>query len=203
MNQNSDIEGEQINLEMAGDLLESQRTDEGVKHRPAPDGSKSLWQSIILTSVGILILIIVFVVFFKSHERAVTVDLNTIKLRLNMLEGRLIHLEKQVPELQESVSKVEGTVSSLTQRLDDFFQQVDRLEKRMTSVPTEAKAPIAVQMRPTDQAKGRHHEVCDGENLYRIAKQYGISVDELCRLNDITPDRVIKPGQRLLVSSED
>ncbi|UCF58134.1 MAG: LysM peptidoglycan-binding domain-containing protein, partial [Deltaproteobacteria bacterium] len=42
-----------------------------------------------------------------------------------------------------------------------------------------------------------------GETLYRIAKKYGITVDELCRLNDMAPSQVIKPGQKLLVSSAD
>jgi LysM repeat protein len=51
----------------------------------------------------------------------------------------------------------------------------------------------------------RYHEVRPGETLYRIAKTYGFSVDELCRLNDISPDEIgdIQPGRRLLVSSKD
>ena len=203
MNQNSDIEGEQIDLEMAEDLLKTQGMDEELETRTARDGSRSLWQPIILTGVGVLILIIVFIVFFRSHEKGVTVDINTIRLKLNMLEGRLTHLEKQVPELQESVSRVKGPESSLTQRLDDLFQQIDKLEKRMTSAATETQAPITVQKKPSAQAIGRYHEVRDGETLYRIAKKYGISVDVLCRLNDITPNQAIKPGQRLLVSSGD
>lgn len=203
MNQNSDIETEQINLGMAEDLVKTGGGDEEVKPRRAPDRSKPLWQPLILIGVGVLILIVVFIVFFKSHERAVTTDLNTIKLRLNMLEGKLTYLEKQVPELQESVSKVKELESSLTQRADNLFKQFDQLEKRMTSAPVQAEAPLAVQKRPTVQAKGRYHEVRSGETLYRIAKQYGISVDELCRINDITSNQVITPGQRLLVSSED
>ena len=48
-------------------------------------------------------------------------------------------------------------------------------------------------------------ECPDTDTLYRIAKTYGFSVDELCRLNDISPDDVgdIQPGRRLLVSSKD
>jgi LysM repeat protein len=203
MNQNSDIEGEQIKFEMAEDLVKAQEMNEEVDPRTAPGGSKSLWQSIIFTGVGVLILIIVFIVFFKSHEKAVTVDLNTVKLQLNMLAGRLTHLEKQVPELQESMSKVEEPESSLILRLDELSQQVDQLEKQMASAAMEAEAPLAVHTKPTAQAKGRYHEVRGGETLYRIAKKYGITVDELCRLNDIAPSQVIKPGQKLLVSSAD
>ncbi|UCF57752.1 MAG: hypothetical protein JSW15_04640, partial [Deltaproteobacteria bacterium] len=138
MEQNSDIENREIEKIMAEDLRRTQERSEEVEPGTAPGGSKSLWHSIIFTGVGVLILIIVFIVFFKSHEKAVTVNLNTIRLRLNMLEGRLTHLEKQGPELQESMSKLEEPESSLILRLDELSQQVDQLEKQMASAAMEA-----------------------------------------------------------------
>ena len=48
--------------------------------------------------------------------------------------------------------------------------------------------------------KKRYHEVKKGETLYRISKQYGITVDELRRLNKLSPTQPIEVGQKLLVS---
>jgi LysM repeat protein len=45
----------------------------------------------------------------------------------------------------------------------------------------------------------RQHEVQQGENLYRIALKYEISVDDLCNLNGISTDQFIQPGQKLAV----
>jgi len=38
-----------------------------------------------------------------------------------------------------------------------------------------------------------------GETLYRVSLKYGLSVEELCRINKITPVTVIVPGRKLLV----
>jgi type IV pilus assembly protein PilF len=55
---------------------------------------------------------------------------------------------------------------------------------------------------PADQnQKAAYHVVQAGENLYRISLRYGLKVDQLLRLNNLEPGTVIKPGQKLLVSS--
>jgi LysM repeat protein len=45
-----------------------------------------------------------------------------------------------------------------------------------------------------------HHEVQSGETLYAIGRRYGISVEELRRLNDLGNDNTIQPGQKLIVT---
>lgn len=49
-----------------------------------------------------------------------------------------------------------------------------------------------------DQAYQESHKVLPGENLYGIARQYGLSVDDVMRLNQLGSDRIY-PGQRLIV----
>jgi len=44
------------------------------------------------------------------------------------------------------------------------------------------------------------HVVAPGETLWRIGKKYGLSVNELTRLNNIDPRAPIHPGDRLRVS---
>ncbi len=48
------------------------------------------------------------------------------------------------------------------------------------------------------QAYQESHKVLPGENLYGIARQYGLSVDDVMRLNQLGSDRIY-PGQRLIV----
>jgi len=72
----------------------------------------------------------------------------------------------------------------------------------VTPLPGKTKAPLAIQRKTFPLAKGRYHEVRRGDSLYRIALQYGTSVDELCRLNNMSRNQVIYPGQRLLVAPE-
>lgn len=46
----------------------------------------------------------------------------------------------------------------------------------------------------------RFHTVGKGEHLYAIAEQYGVSIDDLCTLNGISPRYRLRAGQRLLVA---
>lgn len=47
------------------------------------------------------------------------------------------------------------------------------------------------------QKEASYHSVKYGETLYAIARHYDISVDELCRLNNITRNETIQVGQQL------
>ena len=67
------------------------------------------------------------------------------------------------------------------------------------TAPAPAPAPPA-QAEPQRPAASRPvtHEVQPGETLFRISRTYGVSVDDLRRLNNISGDR-INPGQVLKV----
>jgi hypothetical protein len=55
--------------------------------------------------------------------------------------------------------------------------------------------------RKTSPQKGLRsvHEVQPGETLWNIAQRYGMSVDEIVRLNRLNPSETIYPGQKILV----
>lgn len=46
----------------------------------------------------------------------------------------------------------------------------------------------------------RYHKVAAGETLYSIAKRRKVTVDDLCRLNHLTRDIKVRPGQLLRYS---
>ena len=206
MNRNSTTESDQIALELTEDILDVPESNEDSKSRRGRNGSKSLNLPFIAASAGVFILTLIFiVVWVNANRKSIDIELNTLKLKINMVETRLSHLEKEIPELQTSMTKGQGPQSLLTQRLNELSLQVNRLENQVRSVSAGVKDAGSIQLSQETQDKGRYHEVKPGETLYRIARTYGFSVDELCRLNDISPEDVddIKPGRRLLVSLKD
>lgn len=62
------------------------------------------------------------------------------------------------------------------------YAQLERLQQRL--LPT----------------KRFQHQVRPGENLWVIARRYGVSVDELQRWNGLGGDSLIRPGDRILVN---
>ena len=84
---------------------------------------------------------------------------------------------------------------------------VDIYVKRSVSNPGSAelrtditKAAYAVQKKPVSQAEGQYYVVRSGDTLTKISRQHGLSVDELCRLNNMNKTDTIHPGQKLLVA---
>ena len=70
----------------------------------------------------------------------------------------------------------------------------DTIIKKPITPPKSSNAQTAEK-----QTEAVYHEVLAGETLYRISLRYGITVDELRRLNKLEPEATIYPKQRLLI----
>jgi len=68
-----------------------------------------------------------------------------------------------------------------------------------TSASGSGFAPRAHRELDLDAAGEVRHRVEKGQTLYRIAKTYGLSVDELMRANGIDDPRELKAGEALLI----
>jgi LysM repeat protein len=143
---------------------------------------------------GLLILIILFTVFSGFLQYSLSQRINEMAMKLTNLEFRIRGLEIQRAELQaKSPNSVTGndveTLSSRVSVLEERITPSQTHEKSSTDSSKQAKA-----------IKKHYHEVKKGETLYRISKQYGTTVDELRRLNQLSPNQPIEVGQKLLVS---
>ena len=74
-----------------------------------------------------------------------------------------------------------------------------RIEERLEVLETKI-ALMEKMTRPTSNTVKRYHTVRPGDSLSAIAGKYGTTVDRLCKLNQMTVDEPIRPGQKLLVS---
>ena len=91
--------------------------------------------------------------------------------------------------------------SVIVTEVETLASKVNELEKRITPSQADKKATTE-SPKQSKAVKKRYHEVKKGETLYRISKQYGITVDELRRLNKLSPNQPIEVGQKLLVSKK-
>jgi len=212
MNENLDKEMEEFRGEIADDLGHMHK-NKNIRHPKAPRDFQPQRKFLILGGAGVLLLIVLIAIFFRNGNELSTEDLPTIHARLSQLEERLTRLEgmedrivfldKQEKELLDYVAETDKSGKYLAQRLDELTQKVNRLEEGMAVTPANTETPITIQRKPFPLTKGRYHEVRHGDTLYWIAEQFGTSVEELCRLNNIIPKQVIYPGQKLLVAPDD
>ena len=136
----------------------------------------------LISGLGVVVLsVALFLMLPKGNKESLNDSLESIEDRVSMLEKGL--------EEQKSLN------NSIT-----FFQkQAQELEEEIGSLALKTEAKQRQKNAPTVPATQKYHKVHRGENLYRIALKYQISVADLCHLNGISTDQFIQPGQKLVV----
>lgn len=193
MNDSLDKEMESLREEIADDLAYKGKSK--TTRRPRSFFPfKPKRNILILAGAGILLLLIFVALFSENGNERVANNLLVIRARLDLLEKRIKHLEGT--EGKRVVTETAKTEGSLARQLQNLAKRLDRLEEIMVATP------LTTQEKLWPPKKGPYHEVRSGDTLYRIASTYGLTIDELCRLNQISPRQIIHPGQKLLVASE-
>jgi LysM repeat protein len=206
MDRNLGKDRDEIMEDFADDLLGKNTNS---SHREISPRAKSHGKTIILWAVGILILIAIISFLFGGGTGVSKKELDSVTTRLTRLEkktenlegveGKIAYLEKEDKELEKSAAKMDKSIGFLISQINTLNKKIDSLQKSMSSTSVGTKPSSIKKVKQAPQAKSQYHEVRAGDSLYSIAQKYGISVDELCRINNITKKHVIQPGQKLKV----
>jgi hypothetical protein len=141
--------------------------------------------TLILRAFKVLTLSSVFLLFFGCGHNESSEKLTSIEARLKEVEAKLARFEGEM----EKIARLERQLSKLERSMAEM--------ERSVASAIEARR---ISKEAMSQAKTGYHVVQRGEILTRIARRYGMSLNELCRLNKITPETIIRPGQKLLVT---
>jgi len=209
MIQNSDEEMEDLmNKISSGPAYKGKSKNIG--HHKLPPDPKRQKKFLFFGSAAIFLLIAIIAVSFRACNRHSPDALTSIHSRVDRLDKKLTRivrmedriglLEKQGKGLRQAISKLDRYGKSLRGELDKMTKEIVWLQKRMPPVGANTETTHAVQGKPISKAERRYHKIRRGDTLHRIAKKYGISVDELSRLNNLTQTQIIYPGQKILVS---
>ncbi len=158
------------------------------KYRPLP----------ILLGIVLVFVFVGGIIYFVSR-RAPGGEANLMQLKLTALEQKIGELEKQLSDLQGKTASASDP--ALLQRVDALTQKMEVLEKQKQPAPPspEAKTKPSSSPKPSASAEKKSHTVQKGETLYRVSKKYGVSVEELRKLNHLSPDQPLRSGQKLLI----
>jgi LysM repeat protein len=148
--------------------------------------------------VVFLVLIIAGGVFYFLGKLPTGGDATVSQSKMAALEQRIAGLEKQIAELRGKIS-TSSLDPALLQRVDALSQKVEALEKQKQPA-AEPRAKPPTPSKPTASAEKKYHTVQKGETLYGISKKYGITAEELRKLNNLSAGQPLRIGQKLLVS---
>ncbi len=194
--------------DLADDIQENQNS------RILRDRRSSLYtisqgKILLFGGAGLLVLIILVVLLFLGGKEAPSEDLSLIQARLtrmearikaaDALESRIQQFEEKEKDVRQSLLKTDLSIRTIKGDLNQLIEAFEGLQKKTPPVPQKVEVPKAVKEASIAQTEKGYHLVSRGETLYRISKKYGISVDDLRRLNNMDPKALIHPGQKLLV----
>ncbi len=165
------------------------------------DASKRSLKPYLLLGAGLVVLVAFVVLFIPlSRTTGSSSQMKSLEGRLKNVEDRLFALEgveKRLATLEQRSAGIDGSEKKVAQLEQRVAELTKLTEKPAAPSPTKAqKASTSPQPAP----EARYHKVRAGETVYSIARHYGLTVDELMRLNKLTPEAVLHPGDKLVVS---
>jgi chromosome segregation ATPase len=97
---------------------------------------------------------------------------------------------------------------TLSQNYNQLVDKVNALNKDLVTANDKLSRESASLAREMDGIKeslktsaARFHIIAEGETLSSVANRYGLSIDELVRINDLANPNSIKVGQKILLSA--
>jgi len=130
-------------------------------------------------------------------------DLESIRSSLYSMAVATSKMETKIGELQRLI--VESSVSKtlLENHLDKLSAQITTLRSDLSSSPMGPASGSLGKKTSTLDQPSLYHEVEAGDTLNKIARKYGIPVQQLIVTNDLTDKDHIYPGQRVLITMGD
>ena len=183
-----------------------------IRHTRKPSYSKSIRKAVIPGVIAVCIAIILIVFFsrndderFMGNQPAIQSRLDQLEKRITQLESiqeRLSYLEQREQRLSKDIANYNRAGGPLIERLNTLSERVKRLEKTSGTATAKTDTPLTSKRKTVPRSEGGYHVVKAGDTLYWIAQHYGTTVKKLCRLNKISSDHIIHPGQKLLVTPD-
>ena len=113
-------------------------------------------------------------------------------------EGEMLFAKKSIVQEAVDGQSYEALVSAQSRAIGALSHEI--AEKISELIKPVAKAAGVSKKQPNSEREGFYYEVRRGDTLFKISIKYGVSVDAICRFNNITKDQPIYPGQRILIA---
>lgn len=213
------------NFVMSGKQVGGDDREESYGYQ-AEDSNRPKSMKPVLIGGGILLVaVIVLLMFLSGSPKTAERDLlKSLESRLKIIEEKLAKLdwidtgmarlerkEKEMASISERMAQLE---SALTKKVDQLAKDMSKpaakpaepaapkVESAAAHKPEPAASKAAAPAKVEKDPKARTHAVQKGDTVFGISRKYGISPDQLMKLNKLNPNDPIKPGQQLMLPAK-
>jgi LysM repeat protein len=188
-----------------------------VDTKETEDSSRSKYGFIKYIVFGILFVVISSLTYFiprsNQQDRVAFQKIEQFDERLKKIELQLQLLQSANVSLQNIEGKIDTITydilndKSKTPDIDSFAKTTEKRDSNAQKADVLSKAvddglkPLKNFSEEKDitHPQATYHVVKNGENLYRISLNYGLKLDDICKLNNLNKTSQIVPGQKLVV----
>ena len=135
----------------------------------------------------------------ETQARDLNAELEALREQLNRSHDELARIRESGMGKSDDLKLSEPSISEFG--LGDLDFKDSDLAQLDSDLNLDSGMPLDSGMGLPSDTPGGYHTVEKGETLYRISKQYGVSVQDIKDWNNL-PDNTIHVGQKLMVSKQ-
>lgn len=166
---------------------------------------------LLVTAIVALVVALLMLVAGGKGGPASSQQLASFDERLQKLEDRLDNFKaidekvtriwEQAKSFEKFKDRFDRSEASTSLRMDHLTMSLETLQKQLTEAHTPKTSPVASVKKDLEEniKKTSYHQVQPGDTFYSISKKYKLKVEQLLELNQLKPESVIQPGQKLKV----
>jgi LysM repeat protein len=123
--------------------------------------------------------------------------------KFEAIDEKVTRIWEQAKAFETFKDRFERSEASMSLRMDHLTMSLESMQKQLHKANVPVSAPAKKANAPktasSTTAQTQYHQVQSGDTFYSISKKYNLEVDQLLQLNQMKPDSVIQPGQKLVV----
>ncbi|MCA9463204.1 MAG: LysM peptidoglycan-binding domain-containing protein [Nitrospira sp.] len=135
----------------------------------------------------------------ENQSRDLNAELEALREQLNRSHDELSRVRDGGGAKSDDLKLSEPSISEFG--LGDLDFKDSDLAKLDSDLNLDGGTPLDSGLESRGDGQGSYHTVEKGETLYRISKQYGVSVQDIKSWNNL-PDNTIHVGQKLMISHQ-
>ncbi len=121
--------------------------------------------------------------------------------RITMIEQKQVFLSKEIEKIAGHFQKLNEVLKQCTEKLTQLDRSFQQQDQRILEV-AKLKEILHSIAKPEEEMKHEFYKVVAGDNLDKIAKKTGFSIEAVKKINSLSSDKIYV-GQKLKLPKKD